>query len=516
MMPPATAASSAYLPAVRTLLYGPARIGLLAFLLLAVSSVAGVVLLNLNHAERLGQIHDAVEHLHQVQAVGLELTRLQVAAAEGTPMQAADLAHLHASLEPFLDPSRDLATASAALFRAASSELLENDKPLALRVALAQRDLRDATFSEVGAGSGQLEASVADARRQTLLALIVFLVLPVVGLAAFLGMQRRVASSLHSLQGLLTGLAGGQLNVVAVDTPDSTLRALFETYNRAVNRLAELEQQHLDRASSLQREVRQVTHQVMVQQAALARSERLAAVGELSAGIAHELRNPLAGIQLAVSNIGEVLTDPDLQQRAAMVVSECQRMARLLTELLASARRPPEPFDTVDIRQLFEQFAVLARFQAPPGVGLDVQAPVSQWLELPAEGLRQALLNLVLNAFEAMRASPGEVMLWAELRDETLVVGVHDQGTGFAPAMLSQGPQAFRSAREGGTGLGLAVVQRFVDSHGGRLILGNDMHGSAMVTLHLPVRRRPGAVPPAGGAVTGLVAPGWADAERGQ
>ncbi len=485
----ALAASAASLPAVRAVLYGPARTGLLAFLLLAVTALAGVLLLNVNHVQRLGQILQSVDHLHRVQSVGLELTRLQLGAAEGASLQGDDVAQLHAALQPFLDPTQDLAPASAALFREASDVLLATDKPLSLRVALAQRALRDATFSELGAGSGQLEVSVADARRQTGAALLIFVLLPVAGLLVFLHRQRRVASALASVQGLLTGLASGQLHVVVAQTTDPVLQSLFATYNRAVGRLAELERAHRDQARSLQDQVHEATQQVMAQQGALARSERLAAVGELAATVAHELRNPLAGIQVAVSNISEGMVDPALRARATMVVQECQRMARLLTELLASARPPVEPQDRVNLRALLEQFAALARFQAPPGVSLVVEAPAALWLDVPAEGLRQALLNLTLNAFQAMREQNGQVRLQAAVHGPRLVITVCDEGPGFSEQVLRQGPQAFRSGREGGTGLGLAVVQRFVQSHAGSLVLDNAAAGGACVTLTVPCRR---------------------------
>lgn len=474
---------------VGSLLYGPSRRLLLVFLGLSLACLIAVMWLNLRTVAQLDEIRAGVAHLHQIQTIGLELTRVQVAATQGTAPDEQDVERLHRALLPFLDPVATLDRASASAFRAASAVLLDRSKPPALRVALSQRELRDATYSEVGASAVRLELAAADSRTQAIATVAAIAVLPFAGLIAFALQQRRLSGGLRDLHGLLQRLADGHFVPVEVDPAEPILHDLLENYNRAVRRLDELECEHRERASSLELEVRRATQRLMEQQGELARGERLAAVGELAASIAHELRNPLAGIQMAVANIRDAGLDPDLRERAAAVLRETQRMGRLLQDLLSPVRPRRELPRPVDLATLLEDFAALAVFQAPEQVRLQVEAPAAVRVHVPAEGLRQALLNLVLNAYHAMQGRPGEVRVSAAPDGDRLRIRVSDQGPGFPPALLQEGAQVLRSGRDGGNGLGLAIVQRFASEHGGELRLRNRSEGGAEVTLSLPLQR---------------------------
>ncbi|MDE3009426.1 MAG: HAMP domain-containing histidine kinase [Pseudomonadota bacterium] len=472
---------------VGTLLYAPTRRLLMAFLLLSLVCLGGVVFLNLRTVSQLDAIRNGLDHLHQIQTIGLELTRLQVVATQGEVPGDSDVERLHRSLLPMLDPSVTLDVGSAQAFRAASAVLLDRSKPASMRLALSQRELRDATFAEVGASALRLERAVADSRAQAYATVAAIAVLPMAGLLAFVVLQRRVAGGLRELHQLLLRLAEGRFVPVRLPKAEPMLQGLFENYNRTVSRLDELEREHRERALTLEREVRRVTQRLMEQQGALARGERLAAVGQLAATIAHELRNPLAGIQLAVANIRDSSPDGDLRDRAAAVLRETQRMGKLLQDLLSPVRPLREAAREVVLADLLGDFAGLAIYQAPERVTLRVSAPPGLRVQVPAEGLRQALLNLVLNAFQAMRGLAGEVVVSVSAESGRLVVRVRDQGPGFPPAILREGVQLLRSNREGGTGLGLAVVQRFAADNGGDLAIGNGADGGAEVVLSLPM-----------------------------
>ncbi len=468
------------------LLYGPSRHLLVAFLVLSLLCLAGVTWLNLATVAQLDRIRSGVENLHQMQAIGLELTRLQVAAARGDAPDEADIERLHAALLPMLDPAVTLDVGSAKAFRAASAVLLDRGKPPSLRVALSQSELRDATHREVGASAQRLDRAVSDARAHAFTTVLAIAVLPLAGIVAFVLLRRRVSGGLRDLHGLLLRLADGRFVPVDVQHAEPVLQSLMENYNRAVSRLDELEREHHQRARTLEQEVRQVTQRLMEQQGALARGERLAAVGELAASIAHELRNPLAGIQFAVANIRDGSPEGDLRDRAGAVLRETQRMGRLLQDLLAPVRPRREHLRPVVLADLLRDFAALAVYQAPERITLRVAAPPDLRARLPAEGMRQALLNLVLNAFQAMHGRAGEVLVSALREREHLVLRVLDQGPGLPESLLRDGVQVMRSGRDGGNGLGLAIVQRFASDHGGELRLANHVTGGAEVTLVLP------------------------------
>jgi signal transduction histidine kinase len=121
----------------------------------------------------------------------------------------------------------------------------------------------------------------------------------------------------------------------------------------------------------------------------------------------------------------------------------------------------------------------------PAGILLEAQVPKDLVCLLPAAGLRQALLNLVLNAVQVLDEQ-GHVRVSAERRGERLEVSVSDDGPGFSEEMLAMGVRPFATGRSGGTGLGLAMVRRFTRDHNGELDLANQQPHGARVTLSLP------------------------------
>jgi two-component system NtrC family sensor kinase len=252
--------------------------------------------------------------------------------------------------------------------------------------------------------------------------------------------------------------------------------------------LLDLEQQHLSRQQTLEEEVRAATGTLLQQQHELARSERLAAMGELAAGVAHELRNPLAGIQLALSSMSKELTDHEQSSRLDLVVEELKRVTRLLNGLLEATRPMPEPATPMVLANLVREFVSLARYQVPEHVGIRQEIPAGLVCRLPEGGLRQALWNLVLNSCEAIGEHEGEIAIDAEREDDRLVLRVLDDGPGFPPALLETGVRTFATLRSGGSGLGLATVRRFAHDLGGEMRIENLHPHGASVTLELPCK----------------------------
>jgi signal transduction histidine kinase len=264
------------------------------------------------------------------------------------------------------------------------------------------------------------------------------------------------------------------------DTP-SVLEPLFSNYNRLVARLDELELEHRNHARDLESEVRVATQTLLEQQRTLARAEKLAAIGETAAVLAHELRNPLAGILMTLGNLRRDLQDPDLCARLDLAVGELERLTRMLNDALAAAHHSPEPARRVNLNQLVSDLLALLRHQVSDDSRLVCEIPPEIECELPPDRVRQALLNLILNSVRALGDGPGRIAIDAVRRDGTLEIVVTDDGPGFPADMLRTGIRPFTSGLPGGTGLGLAMVRRVAVDLGGDVRLANrEPHGGCV------------------------------------
>ena len=230
---------------------------------------------------------------------------------------------------------------------------------------------------------------------------------------------------------------------------------------------------------------------LLEQHESLARAERLAALGEMAASLAHELRNPIAGMMMSLENLVRESADPDTRERLELITREMQRLTRLLAAYLAPGRHEPEPAAEVDVARMVDELCELVRFRLPEGIALEARVRAPLVCRMPRDRVRQALLNLVLNAQQAIQSNPaatGHIEVCADESNGELRLCVRDDGPGF-PAEYLEGPtQAFQSSRDGGTGLGLAMVRRVARDLGGRLELSRREPTGAEVCLSLPLQ----------------------------
>ncbi len=199
-------------------------------------------------------------------------------------------------------------------------------------------------------------------------------------------------------------------------------------------------------------------------EAKLRESERFAALGRLAGGIAHELRNPLTAIRMAVET-GMGADEGEAAEGRRIALSEIDRLDRTLRELLDFVRPRTPKLRDVDARRLLDDVAALLKPQCEHlRVRLEVDAPEGLVLRGDEDRLKQALLNLVLNGAQAqpmggvvrMRAGPGRLE-------------VEDEGSGIPEGVRGTLLQPFVTTKEGGIGLGLAVVAQVADEHGATL-----------------------------------------------
>jgi len=348
--------------------------------------------------------------------------------------------------------------------------------------AIAERETR---------GQAELLRRVQeDGRREFIAGIAGLLALAGLTVIAAWLLPKRLLDPLADLRVQFSDLGAGRFGEVSLDGVDSALLPLFEHYNTMVHRLAELEAERRARAETLEGEVRAGARALLDQQRVLANAERLAAVGETAAGMAHELRNPLAGILAALENLQREVVDPSLAPRLGLLHKEADRVVRLLNDYLAASRHAPERPVPTDVEELVEDLLALLRYQASPGVRLEARVPEGLRLDLPPGRIRQTLMNLVGNSLQALGESQGTVTVSAQLRDGLFQLEVRDDGPGFPRELLPSVGQPFRTGRTSGTGLGLATVQRTVRDLGGSMTITNTESGGASVMLTLPCPER--------------------------
>jgi hypothetical protein len=223
----------------------------------------------------------------------------------------------------------------------------------------------------------------------------------------------------------------------------------------------------------------------------MSRAEHLATLGEMAAGLAHEIRNPLAGIAGVVEIIGRDLPP---QSPAVSVLGEVRHevthINRIVTELLELARPKPPVYRAANLVSVAEHAAIFARDQAAArGVTLEIMRnPDVPMLEFDSGQIHQVLLNLLLNAVQACEQG-GSVMVEFSVGQQQVTATVTDTGKGIPPEVLPNIFRPFFTTKGNGTGLGLSLARRIVEDHGGRLEATSEVGKGTQFRMVLPKER---------------------------
>jgi len=215
------------------------------------------------------------------------------------------------------------------------------------------------------------------------------------------------------------------------------------------------------------------------------------ALKTLSAGVAHEIRNPLAVIQSLVQTLAQKTSDPKQKELADAIEKEVARLNRFLGEFLQYGRPPALKPEASDIAGFIDQalcFALPPNGDAKITVHRDIPDDLPPIFVDP-EACHQVLLNAVLNAIQAMKGA-GTLEIRARSKPTQCMLEIKDSGPGIPPENLEKVFLPFFSTKRRGSGLGLAISRQIVDAHGGRIYFENNVNEKG-VTLIMAFPQRP-------------------------
>lgn len=277
------------------------------------------------------------------------------------------------------------------------------------------------------------------------------------------------------LQEKIGRVGEGDLNVkVSFDVRNDEIGDLGRNFNRMVEQLRE------------SREEIQVLHNTQ-----MSRAEHLATLGELATGLAHEIRNPLAGIAGVIEIIGRDL--PSTSPARAVVKDVRQEIAQInhiITDLLQTARPHPPEIRRSDLNTTVEHSVMLARQQAlskPIKIELKKNSTLPE-VEHDSDQVHQVLLNLLLNSIQAIEGQ-GTITVEIAEQDGFAEIAVSDSGRGIAPEHLPNIFRPFYTTKGNGTGLGLSLAKRIVEEHDGRIDVESSVGTGTRFLVHLPIVR---------------------------
>jgi signal transduction histidine kinase len=235
---------------------------------------------------------------------------------------------------------------------------------------------------------------------------------------------------------------------------------------------------------------------IKAQQEELIRREKLASVGQLLAALAHDIRNPLGVIRSSAQLVLEEHQSPAVKQEVARyIIEEVDRLAHRINDFLRYARqKPPEPRV---IRASALAGSALAQWRAqgvPDGIAVETSYGESdEWIDVDPEQVKEALVNLLVNAREAMPAGGRLSVRTGRVNGTAVEIEVADTGCGIAPGHLERIFEPFYTTKEYGTGLGLTNVKRLIQDNGGTLTVSSEVGTGSRFIVRFRAAERPAA-----------------------
>jgi two-component system, NtrC family, sensor histidine kinase HydH len=278
--------------------------------------------------------------------------------------------------------------------------------------------------------------------------------------------------------------------------PELVLRTLFlPMVGYLTYQLAQANQEEKHKAQEAVEELARANRSLQEAQAEVRRAERLAALGQLTAGLAHELRNPLGTMKTSAEMLSRHVAQENAvaQEMAGFIASEVDRTNSLITRFLDFARPQHLKLETADITVMLD--GAIARFereQKNMGTSVTVfknYSPDVPPVRFDAELMEHVIANLLVNAAQA--SPPGGIVTVKTLSDQDEVeVAVIDRGSGIDPKNIENIFNPFFTTKSDGIGFGLAIISKILDEHGGRITVESALGEGSVFRVFLPLRRQ--------------------------
>jgi two-component system, NtrC family, sensor histidine kinase HydH len=317
------------------------------------------------------------------------------------------------------------------------------------------------------------------------------LLLPVVSAATALGVLATLLSSMLTGGAYLSFLLYLDRTQLTIDWPVVLMRVLFlAVVGNLANTLSEALREQSKRYRLTAEQLTEANRQIQEAEEAMRRSDRLAALGQLSAGLAHELRNPLGTIRASAEMLSRQVSAENEVARevAGFISSEVDRTNSLVTRFLQFARPLQVKLDSADLAQMLDRAVAAAEREVPQITVYRNYSPEIPPFPFDAELMERVIYNLVVNAAQASQPG-GAVTVKTRAAGGMVEIDVIDRGQGIEPKNLDTIFNPFFTTKPSGVGLGLAIVSKIVDEHGGKIAVESEPGKGSVFRVLLPMVR---------------------------
>jgi signal transduction histidine kinase len=336
--------------------------------------------------------------------------------------------------------------------------------------------------------------------------LILYMVFILLGGLAIYGGHRilleKVVKPIKGLAVATIEFAEGRLDKRVSTESESEIGQLYDSFNKMAGKLQENDEILRKFNEALERKVRERTSelqftndQLQKTQIALIRTEKVAAVGQIAAGVTHEIKNPLNSLSISAQMLLKELAEKFGQnsssyESAALIRHEINRINNILEEFVKFAKFPEPQFYTNSINSVISEVTALISSNVQDK---DVKIELSLQDDIPefkfdARQFKEVLINLMHNAIKSL-INGGKLDIISATSAENVIITVKDTGEGIQEKYIDKIFTPFFSTKEEGLGLGLPIVQRIIESHGGKIECTSTVGEGTVFKISLPMER---------------------------